>query len=77
MNNKGTLKFSVNDILRDKKNISYSATDNYIQQSLTNTLNCYFMVSFTYRFNIFGGQSVSGSGGMQMGGPGGGMRIRM
>ncbi|MDR3285899.1 MAG: outer membrane beta-barrel protein [Prevotellaceae bacterium] len=68
MNNKGTLKFSVNDILRDKKNITYSATDNYIQQSLTNTLNCYFIVSFTYRFNVFGGQSVSG--GSSMGGPG-------
>ncbi|MDR2652972.1 MAG: outer membrane beta-barrel protein [Prevotellaceae bacterium] len=75
MKNKGTIKFSVNDILRDKKNITYSATDNYIQQSLTNTLNCYFMVSFTYRFNVFGGQSVSGSS--SMGGPGGGMmRIR-
>jgi hypothetical protein len=71
MNNKGTLKFSVNDILRDKKNITYSSTDNSIQQSLTNTLNCYFMVSFTYRFNVFGGQSVSG--GSPMGGPGGGM----
>ncbi|MDR3226374.1 MAG: outer membrane beta-barrel protein [Prevotellaceae bacterium] len=74
MKNKGTIKFSVNDILRDKKNISYSATDNYIQQSLTNTLNCYFMVSFTYRFNVFGGQSVSGSS--SMGGPGGGMMMR-
>ncbi|MDR1348720.1 MAG: outer membrane beta-barrel protein [Prevotellaceae bacterium] len=74
MNNKGTIKFSVNDILRDKKNITYSATDNYIQQSLTNTLNCYFMVSFTYRFNVFGGQSVSGSS-SPMGGPGG-MRMR-
>jgi hypothetical protein len=74
MNNRGTLKFSVNDILRDKKNITYASTDNYIQQSLTNTLNCYFMVSFTYRFNVFGGQSVSGSS--PMGGPGGGRMIR-
>ncbi|MDR2293473.1 MAG: outer membrane beta-barrel protein [Prevotellaceae bacterium] len=71
MNNKGTVKFSVNDILRDKKNITYSSNDNSIQQSLTNTLNCYFVVSFTYRFNVFGGQSISGSS--PMGGPGGGM----
>jgi hypothetical protein len=71
MNNKGTIKFSVNDILRDKKNISYSSSANTIQQSLTNTLNCYFMVSFTYRFNVFGGQSISGRS--PMGGPGGGM----
>ncbi|MDR1554022.1 MAG: outer membrane beta-barrel protein [Prevotellaceae bacterium] len=76
MKNQGTIKFSVNDILRDKKNISYSSTAEHIQQSLTNTLNCYFMVSFTYRFNVFGGQSVSGSSSMPMGGPGGGMRIR-
>ncbi|MDR1199780.1 MAG: outer membrane beta-barrel protein [Prevotellaceae bacterium] len=69
MNNKGTIKFSMNDILRDKKNITYSATDNYIQQSLTNTLNCYFTFSFTYRFNVFGGQSVSG-GSSSMGVPG-------
>ncbi|MDR2126093.1 MAG: TonB-dependent receptor [Prevotellaceae bacterium] len=75
MNNKGTIKFSVNDILRDKKNITYSSIDNTIQQTLTNTLNCYFMVSFTYRFNVFGGQSISGNS--PMGGPGGGMmRIR-
>ncbi|MDR0754419.1 MAG: outer membrane beta-barrel protein [Prevotellaceae bacterium] len=71
MNNKGTIKFSVNDILRDKKNITYSSNDGSIQQSLTNTLNCYFMISFTYRFNVFGGQSISGSS--SMGGPGGGM----
>ena len=77
MKNRGTLKFTVNDILRDKKNISYTAIDNYIQQSRTNTLNCYFMISFSYRFNVFGGQSVSGSGASSMrGGPGGGMMIR-
>ena len=76
LKNRGTLKFTVNDILRDKKNISYSSTDNYIQQSLTNTLNCYFMLSFSYRFNVFGGQSVSGSGSPMQMGPGGGMMRR-
>jgi hypothetical protein len=75
MKNKGTLKFMINDILRDKKNITYSSTDNYIRQSLTNTLNCYFMVSFAYRFNVFGGQSVAGNS--SMGGPGGGGGMRV
>ena len=78
LKNRGSLKFTINDILRDKKNISYSSTDNYIQQSITNTLNCYFMFSFSYRFNVFGGQSVSGSNStpMRMNNPGGGMMIR-
>jgi hypothetical protein len=78
LKNRGALKFTINDILRDKKNISYSSTDNYIEQRLTNTLNCYFMLSFTYRFNVFGGQSVNGSSGMPMriNSSGGGMMIR-
>ncbi|MEF9924178.1 MAG: TonB-dependent receptor [Muribaculaceae bacterium] len=51
-----TVAFNVYDILHQKQNISRSVTANYIQDVSYNTLTRYFMVSFSYRFNTFGGK---------------------
>ncbi|HRZ98220.1 MAG TPA: outer membrane beta-barrel protein, partial [Paludibacter sp.] len=55
--NKGTISFKANDILRQRLNIRQTVGDNYIQYSSYNTLPSYFMVSFTYKINKFGGRS--------------------
>ena len=53
--NAGTLRFKIYDILRQRSNISYSASASTIRYSEYNTLNSYFIVHFIYRFNIFKG----------------------
>jgi hypothetical protein len=54
--NKGTLSLRANDILRQRLNIRQTVGDNYIQYSSYNTLPSYFLVSFTYKINKFGGR---------------------
>lgn len=49
----GSVRLKIFDILQDRKNISRSVGDNYIQDSETNNLQSFFMGSFIYRFNIF------------------------
>lgn len=51
-----TVAFKVYDILHQKQNISRNVTASYIQDVSYNTLTRYFMVSFSYRFNTFGGK---------------------
>ncbi len=71
----GTLAFKVYDILKQSRSIWRTTTDNYIEDVQNNTLKQYFMVSFTFRFGSFGGNSQSGRGsgrGMRGGGGGGG-----
>lgn len=74
----GTLKFSINDILRQREVIipTPTSTSQGYSQSTYNTLPSYFMVSFSYRFQSFkGGAKQSdmdgGEGGGWRRGPGG------
>lgn len=73
--NMGTLRLKIFDILNQAKSIRRTTTDNYIEDSETNTLKQYVMLSFTWRFGKFGGQRRGGGNrGMGHGeghGPGG------
>lgn len=62
------------DILEQSKNISRSATENYISDSWSNQLGRYFLVNVTYTFGKFAGPGGRGGrGGMiRAGGFGGG-----
>lgn len=59
--NKGTLSLRANDILRQRQNIRQTIGDNYIQNTSYNTLPSYFLVSFTYKLNKFGGNNANGN----------------
>ena len=75
----GEIKFTVVDILNQNKNIDRFIGDTYIEDTYTETLRRFYMVSFMYSLNRFGGrgQNRGGGGGMQMqrGGGGGGRRF--
>lgn len=49
---KGTLKLQFFDILNDRNNISRYVSGNYMSDSRSNSVNRYFMLSFSYKFNI-------------------------
>lgn len=49
---KGTLKLQFYDILNDKNNIQRHVSGNYMSDSRSNSVNRYFMMSFSYQFNI-------------------------
>lgn len=68
-----TLAIKVYDILNQRNNISRSVNANYTQDTEYNSLNRYFMVTLSYRFNSFGkGNEPQGDGGDFMRrGPGG------
>jgi hypothetical protein len=75
---KGTLSFRANDILRQRLNIRQTIGDNYVQYSRYNTLPSFFIVNFTYKISQFGGRNP-GENNNQFGpgmrpdrGPGGG-----
>jgi len=77
--NKATLSLRANDILRQRLNIRQTVGDNYVQNSSYNTLPSYFLLTFTYKINKFGGKSGEqpnfnrfGPGMMPPGGFGGG-----
>lgn len=53
---KGTLKIQVFDILNDRNNIMRYVSSNYVSDSRSNTVNRYFLATFTYQFNIIKGQ---------------------
>ncbi len=65
----GTLAIKVYDILNEQRSNARVTTENYIEDSIVNTLGRYVMFSFTFRFGTFGN---SGGGGGRMMGPGGG-----
>lgn len=65
--NSATLRLKVFDILNQSKSVWRTTTDNYIEDVQNNTLQQYFMLSFTWRFGNFGGQR---GGGQPMRGPG-------
>ncbi|MDR0825087.1 MAG: TonB-dependent receptor [Prevotella sp.] len=49
---KGTLKLQFFDILNDRNNISRVVSGNYMSDSRSNSVNQYFMLSCSYKFNI-------------------------
>lgn len=74
--NKGTFSLKANDILHQRLNIIQTIGDNYVQYSKYNTLPTYFILSFTYKLNKFGGNTNRGDFryGPGMGRPDGGFR---
>ncbi|MDE6062175.1 MAG: outer membrane beta-barrel family protein, partial [Duncaniella sp.] len=67
-----TLAIKVYDILNQRNNISRNVNANYIEDSEYNSLNRYFMVTLSYRFNSFGkGNEPQGGGDFMHRGPGG------
>lgn len=68
--NKGTLSLKVNDILRQRLNIRQTIGDNYIQNNSYNTLPTYFLLSFAYRVNKYGGSKQGGDRDFNNFGPG-------
>ncbi|NLR59789.1 TonB-dependent receptor [Chitinophaga polysaccharea] len=77
----GMIKVQGFDLLRQYISVSRSVSDNYIQDTQSNVLQQYFMISFTYFLNKFGGNNGKmGDRGPRMmnfpGGRGGGFRQR-
>lgn len=75
-----TVSVRAYDLLRQNSNISRQVNANYIDDISTNSLGRYFMVSFAYKFNTFGGNKTPqvnefdgppGHGGPRGRGPGG------
>ena len=58
-----TLLFKIYDILKQRNSISRTVTGNYMQDTQSNVLTSYCMLSFTYRFNTFGKKGGSGPDG--------------
>lgn len=55
-NNAGELKLTVFDVLNQNKNTQRSSTDAYIEDTRTNTLQRYALLTFTYTLRNFGSQ---------------------
>lgn len=75
----GLIKIQGFDLLRQHISVSRAVADNYIQDVQSNVLQQYFMISFTYFLNKFGGSNQPNKGmrmGMPGGFPGGGFRQR-
>ncbi|MGY3053316.1 hypothetical protein ACVWYG_001514 [Pedobacter sp. UYEF25] len=58
----GTFKVAVNDLLNQNQGISRSANNNTRRETNFNVLKRYFMFSFVYALNKFGGKQVSMDG---------------
>ncbi|MBK6985734.1 MAG: TonB-dependent receptor [Bacteroidetes bacterium] len=52
-NKQAELRLTVYDILNQNNSVSRTNTDSYIQDSQTNVLNRYFMLTFTYNFKKY------------------------
>lgn len=71
-NKAAELRLSVYDILNQNKSVQYNVTDTYIENTQSNVLKRYFMLTFTYQikaFQVSGDSSKGFQGGS--GGPGG------
>ncbi len=56
-NQQGEIRISVFDLLNQNSNISRSVTESYFQDVQSNNLQRYFMLTFTYKFRKFTGNS--------------------
>jgi hypothetical protein len=63
--NRGELKFSANDLLNKNEIIRRSANANYIDDTRTNSLRRFFLLSFTYSLSKTG-LNNAGAGGHRM-----------
>lgn len=52
-NNSGEIRFTVYDILNQNTNVRRTTTDSYVEDSNTNVLGRYFLVSFIYNISPF------------------------
>jgi hypothetical protein len=59
-NNKGELRFTVNDLLNQNKGINRDANANYIQDQTYTVLKQYFMLTFSYNLSKFGSTPPAG-----------------
>ncbi len=57
----GILRLHVYDLLNQNISVNRTVADNYIEDTRNMTLQRYFMLSFTWIFNRFGGQNSSPS----------------
>jgi Outer membrane protein beta-barrel family/Carboxypeptidase regulatory-like domain len=74
-NKAGELKLGVNNLLDKSLSVTQTASTNYLQQSTTNNLGRFFMLSFTYALN----KQLNPGNGIRRGpggGGGGGIRFR-
>ncbi len=67
-----TVTIAAYDLLNQRSQISRNVTANYIDDTWTNSLSRYFMVSFSYKFNTFGsGKTPTDRNRPKFDGPGG------
>lgn len=60
-NNRGELKITAFDLLKQNQSIARNVTDSYIEDVQTDVLQQYFMLTFTYTLRNFGHQAARNS----------------
>lgn len=67
-NNSGELKFSVSNLLNKNLGVSQTASSNYLERQVSNSLGQYYMLTFTYALNKHLNPTAGGrrGGGMRM-----------
>ena len=64
--NRGEFKFAVKDLLDKNIRVNRSSNQNYIEDTRTNSLRRFFLLSFTYSLNKTGLNSSGSGPGMKM-----------